>query len=72
MGTEHGKFDVQGLVEHRIGTLLIGEYPFIFGLTYVLPLGYGLLSGIGTLVVVADNSSEQTVVTCGNPVMVIE
>ena len=72
MGPQHGKFDVQGRVEHHVGRLLEGEYPLVFGLAHVFPLGDGLLGGIGAFIVVADDSPEQAVVAHGNPVVVVE
>ena len=72
MGAQHGKLDVEGRVEHHVGSLLIGEYPLVFGLTHILPLRDGLLGGKGAFVVVADDAAQQTVVANGNPVVVIQ
>ena len=72
MGTQYRKLDVQGRVEHGIGRLLEGEDPLILCLTYVLPLGDGLLCGISPFVVVANDAAQQSVVADGNPVMVVE
>ena len=72
MRSQHGEFDVQRRVEHHVGRFLIGEYPLVFGLTHVFPLGNGLLGGIGTLVVVADDTAQQSVVADGNPVVVVD
>ena len=72
MGAEHGKLDVQGRVEHGVGRLLEGEDPPVFGLAHVLPLGDGLPSRVGTLVVVADDAPKQTVVADRDPVVVVE
>ena len=72
MGAQDGKLDVQRRVEHSVGSFLIGEYPFILCLTDILPLGNGLARRIGSLVVVADDATQQAVVADGNPVVVVE
>ena len=72
MGAQNSKLDVECRVEHNIGRLLEREYPLFFGIKYVLPLGYGLLGREGTFVVVADDATQQAVVTNGNPVVVVE
>ena len=72
VSAQHGKLDVEGRVEHCVGTLLIGEYPLVLGLADVLPLGNGLLGGKGSLVVVADDTAQLAVVANGNPVVVVE
>ena len=58
MCTQHGKFDVEGRVEHHIGRLLIREYPLVLSQTDVLPLRDGLLGRIGAFIVVADDTAE--------------
>ena len=71
MRPQHGKLNIQGRVEHCVGRLLEGEYPLVFSLTYVLPLGDGLLCRVGTFVVVADDAPQQAVVAHGYPVVVV-
>ena len=71
MCAQHGKLNVQGRVEHHVGRLLEGEYPLVFGSEHVLPLGNGLLGGIGAFVIVANDATQQAVVANGNPVVVI-
>ena len=48
------------------------EYPLVLRLTHILPLGNGLLGGICTLVIVTDDTAQQSVVANGNPVMVVQ
>ena len=72
MGAQYGELDIEGRVEHDVGTLLIREYPLVLSLHDILPLGNGLLSGKGSLIVVAYNATQQAVVANGNPVVVVE
>ena len=72
MRPQHGKLDVECRVEHHVGTFLEGRYPLILSSQHVLPLGDGLLGGKGSLIVVADDTAQQTVVAGGDPVVVIE
>ena len=58
MGAQYCELDVQGRVEHRICRFLEGEYPLVFSLTHILPLSDGLLSRIGTFVVVAYDTAQ--------------
>ena len=69
---QHGELDVQRRVEHGVGRLLEGEYPAVFGLADVLPLGDGLPGGEGSLVVVAYDAAQQPVVADGYPVVVVQ
>ena len=72
MGAQYGKLNVEGRVEHHVGSFLIGEYPLVLGQADVLPLRNGLLGSIGAFVIVADDTAQQSVVARGNPVVVIE
>ena len=72
MGAQYGKLDVECRIEHHVGRLLIREDPLFLGLAHALPLTDGLTGGIGTLVVVADDAAQETVVLRGNPVVVVE
>ena len=72
MGAENGKFYVQSRIEHHIGGLLEGQYPLLFRLAHIVPHTDGLTGREGSLVVVADNTTQQTVVMRGYPVVVIE
>ena len=71
MRTQYGKLDVQGGVEHHVGGFLIREYPLVFGCAHVLPLCYRLPRCKGTLVIVADDTSQQAVISRRNPVVVV-
>ena len=72
MGAQHGKLDVEGRVEHHIGCFLERYNPLILGLAHAVPLTDSLTSREGSFVVVADNATQQTVVLCGNPVVIVE
>ena len=72
MGSQHGKLNVEGRVEHGVRTLLMREYPFVFCFTDVLPLTDGLTGRVGSFVIVTDDTAQQSVVANGNPVMVIQ
>ena len=72
MGAKHGKLDVECRIKHYIGRLLVGEDPLFLSLTHALPLADGLAGSIGTLIVVADNAAQETIVLRGDPVVVVE
>ena len=72
MIAQDGKLDVEGRVEHHVGILLIWIYPFLFALAYGRPLADCLAGSESSLVVVAYDAAEQTVVACRNPVVVVE
>ena len=72
MGAQHGKLDVECRVEHSVCRLLEGEDPLVLSLADILPLGNSLLRGKGSLVVVANDAAQQSVVACRYPVVVVE
>ena len=72
MRTQYGKLNIKRRIEHHVGRLLEGEYPLVLGLTDALPLTDGLASRKGALVIVADNTAQQSVILRGNPVMIVE
>ena len=59
-------------IEKHVGILLIRVDPLNFGPAYVRPMHYGLTCRERALVEVADNASEETVVTGRNAVVVIQ
>ena len=72
MGAQHSKLDVKCRVEHYIGRFLEREYPLILGLAHTLPLTDGLAGRECSLVVIAYDAAQQTIVLCGYPVVVVE
>ena len=72
MGADYGKLDVKRRVEHNIGRFLEGEYPLVLGLAHTLPLTDSLAGSEGSLVVIADDATQQAVILRGNPVVVVE
>ena len=42
---EHCEFHQVGRVEHHVGGLLVGVYPFMFALADIGPLAYGFFGG---------------------------
>ena len=67
-----GEFHQIGRVEQYVGLLLIGVDPLDFVSSDVGPVGYRLYCGKGPFVVISYDSSEQSVVTGGYAVVVIE
>ena len=67
-----GEFHQVGRVEQYVGLLLIGVDPLDFVSSDIGPVGYRLNCGKGTFVIIPNDSSEQSVVTGGYAVVVIE
>ena len=57
MGAQYGKFDVKGRIKHHVSCFLEGEYPLIFSLTHIGPLGNRFTGSEGSFVVVADDAA---------------
>ena len=72
MYSQHRKLDIQRRIEHHVGSLLERRYPLVFSRQNILPLSYRFLGRIGSLVVVTDNSSQQSIVSRRYPVVVVE
>ena len=53
-------------IKHRIGILLEGEDPLVFSRTDRRPAADGLLGTDGTVLIVADDAAQQTVVGSGD------
>ena len=69
---EHGEFNEQRGIEHCVSLLAIWGNPLLLSLADTRPLADGLAGGEGTLVVVPDNATEETVIAGRNPVVVIQ
>ena len=69
---DDGEFEEHGSVEHYVGVFLVGEYPFAFSISYGWPSVYGFLCAHGSVFVVADDASQQTVVGSGYVVVAVE
>ena len=72
MGAKDCELNVKCGVKHDIGRLLEGKYPLVFGFTNTLPLTDGLTRRKGSLVVVADDTPEQTIVLSGDEIVIIQ
>ena len=72
MIAEHCEFHQIGRVEHYVRIFLIRVYPFIFGGTHLRPLTDGLAGSERAVVVVADDASQQTVVTRRDAVVIVK
>ena len=72
MGAQNGKLDIERRVEHHVGRFLEWEYPLILGLAHTLPLTDGLTGRECSLVVIAYDATQQAIILCGNPVVVVE
>ena len=72
MRPEDGKLDVERRVKHHVGILLVGRYPLFLREAHVPPLADGLAGAEGSLIVVADDATQQAVVAGGHPVVVVE
>ena len=59
-------------IEHRVGILLEGEYPLVLSCTDRRPAADGFLSRDSPVLMVADDTAQQTVVCCRDIIMVVE
>ena len=69
---DDGQLEQHGRVEHGIGILLIREYPAVLTLAHRRPAADGVLCSDTTVLMVADDATQQTVVGGGNVVMGIQ
>ncbi len=65
----HGKLEQHGRIEHHVGILLVRKYPLVFSRTHRRPATYGIQGAHATILVVADDPAQQTVVRRGNIVV---
>ena len=72
MGAQDGKLYVQRRVEHHVCILLERQDPFLLSIADVLPMADGLLCCESTFIIIADDATQQTVITRRNPIMVVE
>lgn len=69
---QHSKLYEQCRIEHCVSFLTIWSDPIILRSTDAWPLADSLASCESTLVIVTDDATEQTIVACWDPVMVIQ
>ena len=61
-----------GRIEHGIGIFLIWEYPLFLAGADRCPAPDGILSGVAAVFVVACYTAQQTVVGCGDIVVIVQ
>lgn len=72
LALDDGKLEEHGAVEHGVSILLEGEDPFVFTGTYGGPSADGFAGIDATVFVVADDTSQQSVVGGRNVVVGVE
>ena len=72
LGPDDGKLEEHGRVEHRIGILLIGEYPLVLARPHAGPAADGVAGVDSAILIVADDAAQQPVVGGGNVVVGVE
>ena len=69
---DDSQLEKHGRVEHGIGILLIREYPAVLTLAHRRPAADGVLCGDTTVLMVADDAAQQTVIGGRNIVMGVQ
>ncbi len=68
---DDGKLKEEGCVEHYISLFLIRENPLVLTSTYTWPAVDGFLCRTTTILVIANNTTKQSIVGCWDIVMVV-